>query len=272
MDCDEIKNFLGPYVDGELDLVRTVEMERHLRECRACGRLHDKLQAVRSTISATSLAYAPPAGLEDRIRLALRGAGAPPSAAPLRIDRAMTPPATPPITRRWAIAASLLAGAGLFALLSHFLMPKLSKSSDQDLLADEVLASHVRSLMATHLVDIASSEHHTVKPWFDGKLDFSPPVPEVGNDFPLAGGRLDYLGGRPVAALVYGRAKHLINVFIWPTATADTAPDARAEHGYNLIHWSERGMTFWAVSDLNETELRGFVQRFPRGAVSSTKP
>jgi anti-sigma factor RsiW len=128
--------------------------------------------------------------------------------------------------------------------------------------AQDVVVNHVRSLLADHLTDVASSDRHTVKPWFAGKLDFAPSVVDLSAEgFPLVGGRLDYLEHRPVAALVYGRRKHTINLFIWPSEHASGgAPQSTTNQGYQIAHWHEAGTTYWAISDLNSGELRQFVQ------------
>jgi anti-sigma factor RsiW len=160
---------------------------------------------------------------------------------------------------RWlAVAASvLLVAVTAFTLLRHGNVP-----SAEDLIAQEAVSDHVRSLMQpNHTVDVPSSDQHTVKPWFNGKLDFSPTVDNLAEQgFPLIGGRLDYLGGRSVAALVYQRHQHYINLFIWSSnGTQETAERFRRLQGYNLVHWNGAGMEYWAVSDLNEGELRQFT-------------
>src|SRR5439155_24132787 len=157
---------------------------------------------------------------------------------------------------KWGIP---IAGTALIAFL---LATSFIRASTDERLAQEVTANHVRSLMATHLTDVTSSDQRTVKPWFDGKIDFSPPVKDLAaQGFPLVGGRLDYLQNRPVAALIYQRHKHLINLFVWPaTRNSSRTKKLVVRQGYNLIHWNESGMTFWAVSDLNPVELREFVE------------
>jgi anti-sigma factor RsiW len=131
-------------------------------------------------------------------------------------------------------------------------------------LATQLIASHVRSLMADHLTDVPSSDQHTVKPWLDAKLDFAAPVPDLSSQgFPLIGGRLDYLDNRSVAALVYQKRKHFINLFIWPTTPKDSTAQTMVEReGYHLVHWSDVDFTYWAVSDVNTTDLQSFKQLF----------
>lgn len=186
--------------------------------------------------------YEAPPGLEDRIRQSIRR-----EAAPGRGWRYM------------AVAASLLLAvslAGNVALVR-------SRPGPRQMLASEVLSAHIRSLAGTHLLDVPSSDRHTVKPWFNGKLDFSPQVKSI-DGFPLLGGRLEYLEGHPAAALVYGRNKHIVNLFTWPSGTA-RGEAAEVKNGYNLLTWSSDGMAFWVISDLNEAELRSFVSLY-RGA------
>jgi anti-sigma factor RsiW len=149
------------------------------------------------------------------------------------------------------------------AVIVLALVPLLRGPSTQEILAQQVLSSHIRSLMPQHLTDVSSSDQHTVKPWFNGRLDFSPPVADFAKEgFPLVGGRLDYVDNRPVAALVYGRRKHFINVFVWPSASKiDAGTKDMTLQGYNLVQWTKSGMTYWVVSDLSKSELDEFVRQ-----------
>ncbi len=182
--------------------------------------------------------YDAPPGLEQKIRQSLRQES------------------STPTNWRWlAIAACLL----LAASVTWNVALVRSRVDPRELLAANVLSAHVRSLAGTHLFDVLSSDRHTVKPWFNGKLDFAPPVKDL-EGFPLLGGRLEYFEGHPAAALVYGRAKHTINLFTWPAAVSGEFRETR--NGYHLQSWWSGGMTFWAVSDLNEEELRQFVSLY----------
>jgi len=160
--------------------------------------------------------------------------------------------------RRWTNMAGAFA-VGVVASVAVVLM--LRGSADDDRITQAVVDGHVRSLMGAHLVDVESSDRHTVKPWFSGKLDFAPTVKDLASEgIPLLGGRLDYLGQRPVAALVYRLRQHTINVFVWPaTGVASTGPVFAVRNGFNIAHWTGEGMQFWAVSDLNASDLRNIV-------------
>jgi anti-sigma factor RsiW len=164
----------------------------------------------------------------------------------------------PEIWRRWTNTAGAFA---LGAVASVAIVLMVRGNADEDRIAQAVVDSHVRSLMGAHLVDVESSDRHTVKPWFSGKLDFAPTVKDLASEgIPLLGGRLDYLGQRPVAALVYRLRQHTINVFVWPaTGVASTGPAFAARQGFSVAHWTGEGMQFWAVSDLNAGDLRNIV-------------
>ncbi|WP_431275542.1 anti-sigma factor family protein [Variovorax ureilyticus] len=205
--------------------------------------------------------HAPPPALAERIRAGLLNGGDAPTSAP---------PPRPKARPRWLQALALFgAGAATAWGLSFVLL--LGTASHA--LGDAVTDSHIRSLMAGHLTDVASSDHHTVKPWFTGKLDFSPPVVDLAADgHPLIGARLDYIEGRPVAALVYRSGQHIVNLFVWPDSRdAASAPQLLVRRGYNMVHWTEGGMQAWAVSDLNAAELQAFA-KLARSQMAPTPP
>jgi anti-sigma factor RsiW len=246
LSCKATTGLIHGYLDGELDLVRNLEIEAHLRDCIGCARRYENLRILKTAMRDSSFRFAPPVELEKRVRAS--------------IDReARIAGKRVAWSSRWLIGSfALLALAVVIVALATF----RRAPSTEDLVAQEVVSSHVRSLMAAHLTDVATSDQHTVKPWFDGKLDFSPPVRDLATQgFVLIGGRLDYVANRPVAALVYQRRQHSINLFIWPAAAQpDTTERASVRQGYNLIHWTRAGMTYWAVSDLNLAELQEFAR------------
>jgi len=252
MSCHETQELIHGYVDGELDLVRNLEMERHLRECPACAGVHDTFRALRSATSNGSLYFQAPTRLEQRVRKTLQQTAG--------LERRMHPI---PIYR-WATIAAVLV---LSIATTWRFAVRREQPAAAELLAQEVVASHVRSLMASHLTDVPSSDRHTVKPWFNGKLDFSPTVEDFASrGFNLLGGRLDYLNNRAVAALVYRRRQHLLNVLIWPSREqSDEAMQSMERQGYHLVHWRKSHMTVWVVSDLNPQELGQFAELLQRG-------
>jgi anti-sigma factor RsiW len=250
MTCRETQELLHGYVDGQLDLVRSLEMERHFRECSACARDYENLRGMQSAMSGSIPYFQLPAGLETRLHARLRAE----SGAQQRVPRFAVP-------WKWAAVA-----AALVLTASVTWRTTLLSRPPAETLAAEVVAGHVRSLMAEHLTDVPSSDRHTVKPWFNGKLDFSPAVgdfPDKG--FTLAGGRLDYLDGRSVAALVYHRRQHVINLFVWPAPErADSGIQITDRQGYHVLHWTKAHMNYWAVSDLNPREMGEFTDLLRR--------
>lgn len=248
MSCQEVQGLIHGYVDGELDLVRSFEIEKHLEVCKECSRTHKIQQNLKGAFRSVPLRFTAPAGLRDRIQSSL-------DLPKATISQRFKP--SWPTAWRWAGAAGLLVLAAAVGGIVGHLLPSARESRR---VRQEVVSSHVRSLMANHLADVPSSDQHTVKPWFNGKLDFSPTVTDFSNEgFPLVGGRLDYVDDRPVAALVYQRRGHFINLFTWPSAQ-NSVEIKDQRQGYNLIHWTQAGMTYWAVSDVNSGDLQQFVQ------------
>lgn len=243
---------LDAYLDGELAAADVGELEAHLRACPACSRLEQRRRAVSAAVRAQVPRIPAPDTLRAQVRSALRAEATRSGARPRSLWRPIAFAASLAVVAvgSWRLATSRAAG---------------------DALADQVLASHVRSLMPGHLADVASSDQHTVKPWFDGRLDFSPPVYDyAGNGYPLIGGRLDYVGGRPVAALVYGRRRHLISVFLWPEGRGGPgASGTVTRQGYHLLHWATPDYSYWVASDLGLPELQEFATLLRQGDAAS---
>lgn len=252
MSCELTRRFVPVYMDGELDLVRTIEMETHLKDCPACAQRLEEQKEVRSALRRCSLAYAAPAALRERIQSSLRAS----SRVGIQ-ERKIKWPSL--LTWQWAGAVAVLA---LFSISAWQMIGRLPAPFSDQRIAAEVISSHVRSLEAHHLMDVVSTDQHTVKPWFDARLDFSPPVEDLASDgFPLVGGRLDYLEGREVAALIYQRQEHFINVFMWPNPAGTNSTRAmESQQGYHIMRWSSGGFQCWAVSDIGAPDLAEFVR------------
>ncbi len=253
MSCQEAGGLRNAYVDGELDLLRTLEFEEHLKGCVDCRAACDQYETLRRLVQTPGIYFEAPEGLEQKIRVRVREATAGQAKG---AKRRMLP-----MWRPFAVAASI----AVLLVLTTVWLTLLRRPSGTESLAQEVVSSHIRSLMANHLTDVASSDQHTVKPWFDGKLDFAPVVKDLAPEgFPLIGGRLDYLDDRPVAALLYKRRQHTISLFLWPARESDSRPQTLVIKGYNLVRWRRSQMTYWAVSDLNASELDDFVHDLER--------
>jgi anti-sigma factor RsiW len=244
---DNIRELIDAYVDGELDLANARETERHLKTCADCRGMEKVIRELRAAMTKDAPAYRAPAHLRKRVRSALRREAK----------------STQQLLSPWLMFAS---GAAFAAVLVAAVLFQTIRTARSNTIVDQIVANHVRSLLAAHLVDVASSDQHTVKPWFDGKIDFAPAVRDLSaNGYPLIGGRLDYLDGKTVVALVYQRNKHPINLFITPAQmNRNSAPTMTTRRGYNVLSWTNTGMNYWAVSDLNGAELRQFADLFER--------
>lgn len=253
--CPDRELSLHAWLDGELDAANTLALEAHARACEGCGAEWQRLAKLRATLRAPGVAFQAPAALRERLTAQMKPPVAARSAPAARVRPALF---------SWGPVAAAAALAGICAWLLLVRWPA-------GMLTDELVASHVRSLLAGHLTDVAVSDQHVVKPWFNGKVDFAPPVPDLTDlGFTLVGGRLDYVDRRLAAVVVYRRRQHVINLFVWRSA-APRLPlppgDSRRRDGYNLLHWSADGLEFWVVSDVNSDELQrfrsAFVQRSP---------
>lgn len=240
MTCDVSRSILHAYLDGELDAPRAAEFEQHLEGCAACTRDLETQESLRSSIQRAQLYEPAPLDLENKIRKQLAAVTEP---RPVRRFP----------TFQWlAAAAALILAVGI----TWKVLPKQGAGSQFVASAAEVVDSHIRSLQPGHLTDVTSTDQHTVKPWFDGKIPFAPPVKDFAEEgFPLIGGRLDVLEGQTVAALVYGRRKHFISVYVWPDRPGDAEQYNGTKSGYNWISWRQGELRLCAVSDTNRDDL-----------------
>src|SRR6266700_595196 len=257
MNCDEATKLMDGYLDGELDPITSQTIEQHLRECPKCEQAYKTHGSLIRALGNATPYYKAPAELRERIQSSLREEIAErPTRNVVRDVRQVFRRNHPELrTSLWGtpwnwlgLAGHGLAAAIIFAaIITLNLMPRLQRPGADQLLATQLISSHVRSLMANHLTDVASSDQHTVKPWLDAKLDFAPPVVDLTNaGFPLIGGRLDYLDNRSVAALIYQRRKHFINLFVWPASGASRTTKEISHQGYHLLHWVEGDFNYWA--------------------------
>ena len=246
--CADQQILLHALSDGELDAANCATTEAHVKSCARCAGELGAIAAVRHRLAGGLLRYQAPADLRSRVDTMLAGATI--------ADVAAAGPvmARPPRSGRWFAGGAMTALAA--SLVLFLALPQLTATG----IENQLIASHVRSLLAAHLTDVATSDRHVVRPWFNGKIDFSPPVVDLAaQGFPLAGGRLDYVDGRVVPALVFHRRLHSINLFIRPGATL---PFADSRKGYSLERWSDGGLEFWAVSDIPSAELDQFRTLF----------
>ena len=244
MNCDEASVLMHALIDGELDAGHARELEAHIATCASCAaRLRD-IHALRRMMTPASLRYAAPAGLRDRIEGKL--------------------PAPVAAASRRSVIKGFAVGATASALAASGLLVMVMRTDDQKRIVGEVVSAHLRSLQAQHLIDVQSSDQHTVKPWFNGRLDAAPPVADLtALGFTLLGGRLDYVDAKPAAAIVYRRRVHIINLFCAPApGSARRAATMESLHGFNVRRWSENGINLWAVSDINADELAEFGEKF----------
>src|SRR2546421_2357268 len=269
MNCEEATKLMDGYLVSELDPITSQKIEQHLRDCPKCDQAYKIHSSLIRVIGNATPYYKVPAELREQIQSSLRdavgakdkGGSGQPGQLSVPRPQGERRPVLSQVPWNWlALAATIMLGA----LITAVFLPRMRPPNADQFLATQLIASHVRSLMANHLMDVPSSDQHTVKPWLDAKLDFAAPVADLSSQgFPLIGGRLDYLNNHSVAALVYQKRKHFINLFIWPKATgASEAPKSITRQGYRLLHWSDGDFTYWAVSDVNPSALQNFKQLF----------
>ncbi len=258
MNCAEADVMLHALLDGELDAGHARDVEAHVAGCANCTEKLAGFRALRDAMAGTPLKRQAPAALRARIEAAL------PVPAPTR-GGASVLPLRP---SRRSFFGGFAAGAAVSGALAASIALTMFRNDQDHTIANEVVSAHIRSLQAGHLMDVETSDRHTVKPWFEGKVDVAPPVIDLTADgFTLLGGRLDYIDGEPVASVVYKRRQHVINLFVAQRlGAAQAAVTPRTVQGYHVRHWSAQGLEYWAVSDLDPEELREFVEKISAAA------
>ncbi|UFZ06822.1 anti-sigma factor [Bradyrhizobium ontarionense] len=253
MTCDEAEILIHALADGELDAGHAREVEAHVAACPRCASELAAIRQMQQVLAGTDLAFKAPSALRQRIEATL-----PPARA-----MAVTPLAAARPSRR-ALLKGFTLGSAVSALAATGLVAIVLRNDDQQRIEAEIVSAHLRSLQAGHLTDVISTDQHTVKPWFNGKLDVSPPVIDLtAQGFTLIGGRLDYVDARAIGAVVYRRRQHVINLFVAQTSGTERRT-ARMEtiQGFNIRFWRDRGLNYWAISDLGADELTEFGERF----------
>jgi anti-sigma factor RsiW len=244
MTCPEAEPLLHARLDNELDMASSASIDLHLSDCRACAAQYAALENLRAEITAADLAYTPAIAFERKLSAQVLEE----KKSPLRLW-----------SGNW-FNTSVVAAAAIAVVLAVVSIPVLRTNRETDAVAGEILDNHLRALQAVHQVDVPSSDQHTVKPWFQGKTAFSPPVPDLTKeDFILIGGRLEVIHQQPAAAIVYRRRQHVIDLYVSPSAAADSKTELRDLDGYHLLRWTRNNMSYWAVSDVDPTDLRTFA-------------
>jgi anti-sigma factor RsiW len=251
MNCDEAEILIHALIDNELDASHASEVEAHVATCPRCTAELAAYRQMREAISKADLRYNAPASLRQRLDDVLPK----PAPAPLNVV---------PLTSRRSLLRGFAMGSAVSALAATLLVAVVVRQDDQRMIESEIVSSHLRSLQPGHLIDVVSTDQHTVKPWFNGKLDVSPPVIDLtAQGFTLIGGRLDYVDARAIGAVVYKRRAHIINLFVAKTSDSERHPAKMVSiQGFNCRRWSERGLNYWAVSDLGADELSEFGEKF----------
>lgn len=257
MDCNEARDLLDAYADNMLGLADTARLNRHLQGCAACRAELDGIRALGHALRAQAPRHPAPAALRARISAALPAAPAPAAQRPA--PPAATGPAVGWGAPAWGLAAMALVTAGALVLAAVLW---LQRPGPEAALEPQIVASHVRALLSGRSIDVASTDQHTVKPWFNGRLDYAPPVIDLAaQGFPLAGGRVDYMAGRRVAVLSYRAGKHPIDLYVIPAVSASAAPvQTRSDDGYALASWADDGLRYWAITDAEPAVLQRYVQ------------